>query len=774
MTTFQKTALGLILLSFVLLSTAYNVLQPMWEAPDEPAHFGFVRYVQIHHALPTGDSNAPARLDAWNPTAEYIQPPLYYLVLATLLKPIRLPPGAQFHQNPYVAWPGHPWREAVALHRTDEGWPYHGLSLFLHAGRLISTGFGLVTLLATFALVWTITNRANDAIFATAWLSWTPGFLLASTRLNNDAAAMATGALTLFMCSRLIVTTSHGCNQSHHTTDASKVERKNLASIRLALTFGQLPLADLAITSICLSVALLSKLDNVSLLPLVAVATGLTGWRSFQERRSASALLAPLLALALPIGTFATWWLDVGRTFETRMGTAAGSGVAQVWQLVVDTPPSRVFGAIFTWNATWWGGVGWGMLTLWPPLVYLALAVPFFGLALLGIASLADRSVWRGERAPRLTAALVIVSMAPLLYFTIARQALPTINLDANARYTLPFASAIALAMVLGARRGRFGRLRRPLALGYLAALLALTIATAAILLPDIPMPRIPARLARDESELTTPSLAHFSNGVDLVAATGLPEQLPAGATVPFLLHWRVDVNPAADFVVYTQLVDVLDQSKIVGSDEVPFRSVFPPHLWQTGEFVDEPRRMLVPSGLGPGVYALVVGAYTLNRNTPEPIGSVGKSLLAGGVEIRRWTDLPDAGGLSTAKPAEVHFGDDLTLRGYDLQPTAGKLNVSLYWEVERPLSRNLVVSLQLIGPSGQLVSQQDGPPVSGRLPTTDWPIDRIIRDDHLVNVPIRNDSLRPILVVYDRTSSKRLTVTVSGQASSDHLALAP
>jgi len=151
MTTVQKTVFGLVLLSFVILSAAYNVLQPMWEAPDEPAHFGFVRYVQTHHALPTGDPNALARLDAWNPTAEYIQPPLYYLVLAAALSSIKLPPGAQFHQNPYVAWPGHPWREAVALHRTDEGWPYHGLALYLHAGRLVSTGFGLVALLATLA-----------------------------------------------------------------------------------------------------------------------------------------------------------------------------------------------------------------------------------------------------------------------------------------------------------------------------------------------------------------------------------------------------------------------------------------------------------------------------------------------------------------------------------------------------------------------------------------------------------------------------------------------
>ncbi len=774
MTAAQKCILGVILLSYFVLSAVYNVGQPMWEAPDEPAHFGFVRYLQVHHALPTGDPNGPAHLDAWNPTAEYLQPPLYYVVLAAILAPIWLPPDAEFHQNPYVAWPGHPWREAVALHRTDEGFPYRGLSLFLHLGRLVSAGFGLIALLATFALVWTVTNRIVDGIFATAWLAWAPGFLLASARLNNDAAAMATGALTLFVCARLLVTTPAWRGADQETPLSSPAERAGGVSIRLVAVDGCLPMVDLLALTVGLSGALLSKLDNAFLIPLAMVAVSAAGWRSYRKTRSLRSLVLPLAAVVVPVVLLLIWWVVIGRTFDARMETSAGAGVTQFWNLVVGTPPLRVFGAIWNWNATWWGGIGWGMLTLWPPQVYAALAVPFFGLALLGAGSTAEGAFWRRERAARLTSLMVMATALPLLYFTVARQALPAINLDSNARYTLPIAPTIALAVVLGGRRIPFGRLRRPFAVGYLGTLLVVAIATAVVLLPEIPAPEIPARLAQNAGELTAAPIAGFSNGVDLVATSGLPDWLPAGGNLSFGLRWRVDSSPSSDFVVYTHLVDLNDRSNVAGADEIPYQGRFPPHLWQAGELVDEPRQLSVPGELKPGVYSLVVGAYVLKGNTPEAIAGSGASADGTAVEIRRWSVLPDTADLKSATPTQARFGDDLTLRGYHVRSQSGTLDVSLYWEATRPISRDLVVSVQTIGSSGKLVSQQDGAPVNGRLPTPDWPAETVIRDDRALSVPVADGPVRLIVVVYDRQTLKRLPVTAPGKPSADYFPLGP
>src|SRR5579859_3718219 len=187
------------------LSIGYNAFQPIWEAPDEPAHFGYIRYIQLNRQLPRDVPGTHVFDQPWSTTNEYYEVPLYYIVEAVALAAIPMLPGAQPHSNPRIAWPGDPLRDAAALHRTDEGWPYSGLSLFVHTGRLVGTLLGIITLLATYTLVLTLTSRVGAALFATAWLAFSPVFLLTTSRLSNDAAAMAAGALVLALCARTLV-----------------------------------------------------------------------------------------------------------------------------------------------------------------------------------------------------------------------------------------------------------------------------------------------------------------------------------------------------------------------------------------------------------------------------------------------------------------------------------------------------------------------------------------------------------------------------------------
>lgn len=744
MSALQKLCLGLVLCSFVVLSLAYNVLQPIWEAPDESAHFGFVRYVQLHHALPRGSPATPAHIDAWNPTSEYSQAPLYYLVLAVALSPVRLLPDAQFHPNPYVAWPGHPWREAVALHRTDEDWPYHGLSLFVHLGRLISLVFGLVTLLATFGLVRSVTHRVSDALFATAWLAWTPGFLLASARLDNDAAAMVSGTVTVLFCGRLLMSSTRPC--------------------WTAFLWPSLGLA----------AALLSKLDTVFLIPLVATAAIVAA----EPRRPltvsvARRLGATLLTLMVPLGLLAGWWLVIGRTFQARVGTAAGFGVVQIWTTLGSLSWARVFGSLWNLNGTWWGGVGFGALKLWPPVVYILLAIPLGGLVCIGAVALLTSQNWHsGKERARWTCIVFGLSALPLFYATVARQALPSVGLDSNARFTLPAASIVALMLVIGGRYLRLDRWRRPLALGYLLAMLALAVATAALLLPRIPAPRIPARLARSAAELTRPAVATFANGVDLLAVNGLPSTIKPGQAISLDLRWRVDTSPAQNFTAFVHLVGVHDHREVAGSDAIPFQKTFPPRLWQTGEIIDEHESLTVPGDLPPGQYTLLIGGYHLAQNDLKPIPLVVATKSATTVSVGSWAVLPDTAGLAQARPANAAFGPNLVLRGYAVRDEDGYLDVSLYWQARRQIHRRLVVSVQLLGHAGRTAAQNDSEPVQGRLPTTAWPTGAIIRDNHRITLPDKPGDLQTIVVVYDRQTQQRLSVSVAGKPASDHFTL--
>jgi hypothetical protein len=605
----QVWALVGILAGSVALSVAYNVFQPIWEAPDESAHFGFVRYVQINRALPRASPDVRPLDQPWSLTNEYSQTPLYYVLLAEILGPLNLPPDAGPHLNPYVTWPGHPWRLSVVLHRTDEGWPYHGLAEFVRVGRLVSTALGLVALAATFAMLRALTGSPNLALFGTAWLSLCPVYLLASSRLNNDAGALATGAITLFLCTRLLT-----------------VHRP--AGLVL-----------LIVASLGLTAALLTKLDTVFLVALLLVASGyavapgepLAG--SLRRR-----LLVPLAVLVLPVGTLAAWWVGYGSSAGSSASAKAGFEVLDLLTVVRHFDGYNFLNAIWSWNATWWGGIGFGSLSPWPPAVYAVLAVPFAVLLGLGIRSLTLNS--RSERSlpSHLAVAILSISSALVVYATIVRASVPDVGLDANARFSLPAAPVLALLVTYGLAYLTSGRARSIAAWSYLGLLLFSDVALAVVWLPTIPTQPIPARLAAPGDVSDNPPLIRFTNGVDLVAINGVPETLRPNSQMSLRLTWMARSVPKRDFTAFVQIVNSADQKRIVALDAIPLESVFPPRLWQVGEIIEEKRTLRLPETFEPGHYVLLLGAYYyLDGNGIEPIS--GRSATASGASaaLREW-----------------------------------------------------------------------------------------------------------------------------------------
>lgn len=741
--------LGCILVVYLSLAVAYNVSQPIGEAPDEPAHIEYIRFVQKYGHPPLSDPTAPAHLNPLAPSIEFDQMPLYYLAEALALRSIWLPPGTLLHRNPFVGWPNHPWRYAYLLHRTDEGWPYRGFSLFVHVGRLISAAFGLLTGLATYGLVRVLTRRSDPALFAAAWVAWNPSFLQTSSHVNNDAAIVAFGALTLFWCGRF-------------------------------LARGQASGWEMLALSLSLTAAILSKLHGIVFVPLAFVAVALAGvdapldWRALLKRQDLSRrVTAAVLVTALPLAALAGWWLEYGHTFATRLNVTVGIGVAQVGFGVNAINPEKVLEAISWLNDTFWSGIQAGIGNGWPTPVYAALAIPPLGLAIAGIDAMIRGSprafagspevATTGTAGARLATALMTLTALPLLYATITRQVFPWVSLDANARFIQPVLPVIALLLVLGGRHCLPTRLRRPLAAGYLAAILTVSVAQVILLFPRIPAPTIPARLAQTPTEATHAAVASFSNGVDLLRVNALPTILLPGQRLSVKLVWRVRGSPSANFIVFTQLIDHASGKRVASApDRIPFESTFPPILWARGEFVEQPEKLVIPRELPPGIYDLQVGLYQLRGQLIRPIRP-NSPAEGDAIPIARSAVLPDASQEPHAQPVTIQFGDDLRLKAYTLEPVPTGVRVTLYWTVPYPLQKNLTVSVQLLDSSGRLVAQQDGEPVHGRLPTSVWPAGAIIRDDHAVPFAGSNTALHAIVVVYDAKTGKRLRTSRGG-----------
>ena len=98
------------------------------------------------------------------------------------------------------------------------------------------------------------------------------------------------------------------------------------------------------------------------------------------------------------------------------------------------------------------------------------------------------------------------------------------------------------------------------------------------------------------------------------------------------------------------------------------------------------------------------------------------------GVGVKTWT--PTAVNSTASNVAQ--------LVAYDTEAAKGEraLDVTLYWLALRETAQNYKVFVHLLGPDGQVVTQEDGDPVGGYTPTTRWKQGELIADTHRLSLP--------------------------------------
>src|SRR3990172_1383363 len=65
---------------FLILGVYYSINTPLWEAPDEPAHFGNVYYIATYGKLP-----GPGTFYTWH------ESPLYHIIAAQVVRWVDMP-----------------------------------------------------------------------------------------------------------------------------------------------------------------------------------------------------------------------------------------------------------------------------------------------------------------------------------------------------------------------------------------------------------------------------------------------------------------------------------------------------------------------------------------------------------------------------------------------------------------------------------------------------------------------------------------------------------
>jgi 4-amino-4-deoxy-L-arabinose transferase-like glycosyltransferase len=437
----ERYLLLIVILLYLVLGTLYALFTPDWQAPDEPAHYNYVRYLAEQHSFPIlkpGDYPAayleeiktahfPSEMSIEPIRYEFHQPPLYYLLAA----PFYQVAGGQ-----------------------------------LLALRLLSVAMGVLLLVVIY---WTVEalvpERSILALGATAFVAFLPMHLATTAAVNNDILAEILLTTVLLLCIGYLRRTGRPGVPGEET--------------RLLVLLG-----------ITTGLGLVTKSTVYIALPLALSAIAarhlwLEKDPSLSPGLKAMGLyLLPALALALP------WWLrnivlyggfdflGLGRHDQVVAGQlrtaefVAEHGLGQLLQDLATTT-----------FRSFWGQFGW-MGVLLDQRIYQALAI-LSGLALVGLVLWAIRAGRRWQEYPEwqragggLLLLLGLLTLATYLWYNLG-------FLQHQGRYLFRALVPVSLAVALGWREALRRRYALPLAAAFLVSGLVLRLVG---LLPNWPL----------------------------------------------------------------------------------------------------------------------------------------------------------------------------------------------------------------------------------------------------------------------------------------------
>jgi hypothetical protein len=745
-----------LLLAFGLLALVYSLTTPLFEAPDEPWHYAYVRWLAEGHGLPRLDD------DASGANQEVAQPPLYYAVAALMSGFVAdddLP--ELFWHNPqfgYQAGGTVNDNKNMLIHTDRERFPGRDAALAVRLTRLASLFFGLLTVAATYGLAReALSEQPLLAAVAVGVVAFTPQFLFISGVVSNDSAAAAAGALALWALARII-----------HLGPTPR--RASAAGLTLGL-------------------ALLSKTSTLLLVPIALLALAM-GWQRTSATPDTQAggnrvrwfpwrEAGLMVGLAVLVGG---WWylrnwlmfddpLGLGIHVNTPWGRSEPAGLLDV---LTELP--QVF-------RSFWGAFGWGHVELFG-LLYVALGV-LVGLAVLGwLRLLLQMRTWVWEERPAddtadsarssrrrvISATAGVVLLCALWYLGVLIALLRWMQqVEApHGRLLFPALGALGVLLAVGwsglfPSHFRFTqsvcygaspvgqeqvsrrRIVRLLLLVPVAGLFLLSLLAPFVFIrPAFARPRLLS--PEQATQRVTPQVLVYDDKVRLLGYRVEPKSVTPGGRVRVTLCWEALRAIDQDYTLFIHLLG-RDSLRVGERTTYPGQGRFPTTLWPVGQaFCDSYWLSVADWAPSPELYALEVGLYDADTGWRLPVkGTTGQPVEPPVVGVLSVT--PEAPSVSPEHSLSYELGGQIALIGYDSSAdvagsSSGSLSSSdtvtltLYWEALQAPQGDFKVFVHLVDRTGTLVTQDDAPPRGGGYPTWAWQPGDIVPDSHQVKLP--------------------------------------
>ena len=552
---------------------------PLGEAPDEPAHFDYVRFLVQTQRLPV----QCAKPCVSEVPGEGHQPPLAYAMAALLTAPLfdhsEWVPQAL---NPHFIWQGGSDAQAL-IHGTREQWPWQGTFLAWRISRLISllwVGIGIW-------LVWRSALAISTppvALIALVLLTASPQTALLAGSVSNDSLFFALTALCVYRM--LTVQTVGG------TITMSAV----------------------------IALALITKQSAIVLLPTLL-------WPLWRMRTHWQRIWVAGIC-TMVITSVAGWWywrnaLLYGDVFGLTL-------FRQTYQtMVLDLL------AADTWRAAWqqlvrsaWGVYGW--MTIPAPSWWYLLTATITIAALCGVVIVAvtQRTTVSAPWWP--LAALVGVTGAWLVSFAYTVGAVAW-----QFRLAIPAIPALTLIMAAGIVSGLRITLRPAHVLGIA---LALTLGQQWIWWYHV-LPRFPLQMpapAQTAAALQTPTEAVFATpnaggGISLLDYAVAGEFAP-GNTIEVRARWQALTRAPVAWSVFIWLIN--DQKATFVQQTQPLYPMIPTTAWSPGDRVYSQHQLTIPADLPAGNYIIQFGLIDAPNDMRAHLRNYAEKLIGDSVRI--------------------------------------------------------------------------------------------------------------------------------------------
>ncbi|MCL4504615.1 MAG: glycosyltransferase family 39 protein [Chloroflexi bacterium] len=696
---YRKPVLAVLLLVYLVLCVAYNFNLPLFEAPDEGAHYIYVDYIARNHALPDLNNQ---------PSHEVSQPPLYYALGAPLIAWIN---RDDFHE---LYRPDPSLQNGIVYDHLprERDFPPTGVTLAMRILRLYSTLLGAVTVLLVYAAVRNLFGRYEVALLAVSLTAFNPKFIHMSSQFNNDIAVICAGALCVWMASRMMM-------------------RNSLPSFKATAALGA-----------AVGVATVAKYSGMAMGLVAAYTVAWCVWSAcgISDIRSSLVHFVKLGAVCLAgfAVTAGLLFLYNGARYGSPLATAqfehSNAGGVRAIPLSLMDIIARMPWIIHSY----WGDFGHGVQfpAVVDRIMFFVAAVAFIGV----FVALALRQM--PKSASLLLVTFIVTFAAYLIWLR---------NQDAteNARLLGPAFTVISISCAVGLLAWIPTRYEMSAAfsltfLSAAGAVIALNLA----LINGYPTPGYLSDGAA--SMLPEQGAARFDNGIELVSASVSANRVAYGQDVSVSVYWRA-TRPVTD--VYRAIVDLRNPDEIsLGSvSGLPLNGRYATTQLEPGRtFMDTYHVKATPAHPGETPQTLVRILVGWFRQLPpyevsrvQGSGAANAQIDVIKIEGARPPDITPAHSFSST------VADLISLEGYQIADR----QLTLYWRSMAQSPRNYTVFVHVLDTAGNLTAQADAP---FAYPLNLWDPGEQVQDVHIVDGLAT--AARIEVGVYDAATGQRLT----------------